>query len=218
MLSHQSAATVWRLDGIDATPLHVTVPIERNPRSDLVSVHRRRVDRGDVVSTDGLRCTGVVRTLFDLATVLDEVALEAAIESARRRYGTSPAALKARLADADRPPKVLTRVLRELDSGVPAESVLEVRVARLLRAAHLPQPVRQFTIRVFGKRYRLDFAWPEVRLALECDGRAFHEFQRDRTRWRQIGASGWRVLPVTWHDVTTCWPAVLAELTAAFVQ
>ena len=159
-----------------------------------------------------------VRTIFDVAPVIDEVSLEAAIESARRRYGTSPAALQARLAVARRPPKVLTRVLRQLDSGSPTESVLEVRVARLLRAAGLPRPVRQFTIRAFGKRYRLDFAWPAVRLALECDGRAFHEFQRDRTRWRQMGASGWRVLPVTWHDVTTRWPAVLEELTAAFAQ
>jgi len=141
VLSHHSAAAVWRLDGVDATRApHVAVPIEHNPRSSLVAVHRSRVDPGDIVSIAGLRCTGGVRTIFDVAPVIDEVSLEAAIESARRRYGTSPAALQARLAVARRPPKVLTRVLRQLDSGSPTESVLEVRVARLLRAAGLPQP------------------------------------------------------------------------------
>jgi hypothetical protein len=58
----------------------------------------------------------------------------------------------------------------------------DVKVARLLRATQLPPAARQHWVTVFGRRYRLDFAWPDFRVALECDGRAFHEFQRDRTR------------------------------------
>ena len=67
-------------------------------------------------------------------------------------------------------------------------------------------------------RYRLDFVWLALRIALECDGRKFHEFQRSRTRGRHLGAGGWRVLPVTWDDVTRRWPQVLAELTAALAD
>jgi very-short-patch-repair endonuclease len=110
----------------------------------------------------------------------------------------------------------MRRVLDELDASAHCESVLETKVARLLRASGLPAPVRQYEVTMFGRRYRLDFAWPEFRIALECDGRAFHEFQRDRTRWRQLGAAGWTVLPVTWSDVTRNWPAVLDELRSVF--
>src|SRR5947208_2895416 len=97
----------------------------------------------------------------------------------------------------------LRRLLDVLDGSVTCESVREVKLARLLRASHFPAPVRQHWVHTIGGRYRLDFAWPERRVALECDGRVFHEFQRDRTRWRHLGAAGWRVLPVTWDDVTT---------------
>jgi very-short-patch-repair endonuclease len=109
----------------------------------------------------------------------------------------------------------LATLLDRLDGRAPSESVFEVKVVRLPRTTALPEPVRQFDIAIFGRRYRLDLAWPESRVTLECDGRAFHEFQRDRTRWRHLGASGWRVLPVTWEDVARNWPAVCAELAAA---
>jgi very-short-patch-repair endonuclease len=113
---------------------------------------------------------------------------------------------------------MLRNLLDELDGEEPAEFALEVKTARLLRASPLPPPVRQHPIKIFGRSYRLDFAWPEWHIALECDSRAFHElqFQTDRSRWRRLGATGWRVLPVTWRDVTRDWPAVLGELQAAF--
>ena len=112
----------------------------------------------------------------------------------------------------------LRSVLAAVLGQAPAEYALEVKVARLLRNTELPPPVRQYRIHVFGRQYRLDFVWPHLRIALECDGRQYHEFQRDRTRWRHLGASGWRVLPVTWLDVTRRWPTIEAELRAALAS
>jgi very-short-patch-repair endonuclease len=173
------------------------------------------VEPRDRATVDGLRCTSASRTIIDLAGVLDAESLEAAFESARRRRLVTVASVRGRhdalesrgRAGAAR----LQRMLDKLDGRAACESVLEVRVARLLRKARLPEPVRQYRV----GRYRLDFAWPLLRIALECDGQAFHEFQRDRTRWRELGASGWRVLPVTWRDVEHRWAEVLAELVAA---
>jgi len=88
----------------------------------------------------------------------------------------------------------------------PAESRLEVKVARLIRASALPLPERQFEVRAGVRRYRLDFAWPQRRVALEADGRRTHSdaaaFQRDRNRWSALAARGWLVLFATWADVT----------------
>jgi very-short-patch-repair endonuclease len=50
-----------------------------------------------------------------------------------------------------------------------------------------------------GRKFRIDVAFPEARLAVECDGWEHHgrykgDFQRDRERDRLMLLSGWRVL------------------------
>jgi very-short-patch-repair endonuclease len=89
-------------------------------------------------------------------------------------------------------------------------------LARRLRDEPVPAPVRQHVVVLFGRTYRLEFAWPEIRLALECNGEAYHAFQRDNERWRHLGASGWRVVPVTRRDVTRDWRGIANELQGAF--
>jgi very-short-patch-repair endonuclease len=82
------------------------------------------------------------------------------------------------------------------------ESRLEVKLARLLRKSSLPPPERQFPV----GRFRLDFAWPAARIACECDGFEHHgarlAWKRDRRRLAAIEAADWRIVQVTWADVT----------------
>jgi very-short-patch-repair endonuclease len=221
VLSHRSAASMWGLDGVSADPTpEITVVGSRHPRSDLVIVHRTvTLPPSDRRRRDGLTVTSPLRTIVDLASVLDDGDLESALESARRTHLVTLRRIERRLDEIGgrgrRGATPLRTLLAQLDATPPSESVLEVKVARLLRASGLPTAVRQHRVRIFGRTYRLDFAWPEIRLALECDGRAFHEFQRDRTRLRRLAASGWRVLPVTWNDVTHGWAAVEGELSEA---
>jgi hypothetical protein len=92
----------------------------------------------------------------------------------------------------------------ELADGL-AESPQETRVRLLLHRSPLPDPVAQFTVRDGGRRVaRVDFAWPEHRLALEYDG-AWHgepgQFRRDRDRLNRLTAAGWRVIFVTAADL-----------------
>jgi len=220
-LAAMSAAMMWELDRVVEEKPEVVVPQKRSPRSDLVVVHRDpNLNEADITEINGLRCTTMARTISDLAARLDAEVLEMAIESARRTHGTEIAALRHGMRSGTGHPgsAKLREILDALDGSIACESVLEVKVARLLRAARMPEPVKQYRVRIFGRLYRLDFAWPRLRVALECDGRAFHEFQRDRTRWRHLGASGWKVLPVTWRDATQGWDAVLSELTAALAS
>jgi very-short-patch-repair endonuclease len=81
-----------------------------------------------------------------------------------------------------------------------------VITARLLRSSGLPKPERQVEVATLEGTYRLDFAWPDRLVALECDGRTWHEterdFERDRQRWSAITAhTGYRIVWATWRQV-----------------
>jgi very-short-patch-repair endonuclease len=224
VLSHRSAAAIWGLDGLeDLGQPEVTVIGTRHPRSRLITVHRTLVlAASDRCIRDRLRVTRPSRTIIDLASILGNESLEFALESGRRQRIVTIESIRLGLAQVGGPGRRgaahLSELLARLDGTTASESLLEVKVARRLRATSLPAPTKQFPVRVFGCRYRLDFAWPKWRVALECDGEAFHEFQRDRARWRRLGAAGWRVLPVTWRDVTRNWPATMSELAAALAD
>ncbi|MCZ2822403.1 hypothetical protein O2V63_18845 [Modestobacter sp. VKM Ac-2977] len=77
---------------------------------------------------------------------------------------------------------------------VRAESPQETRVRLLLAAHGLPAPVAQFEVRADGRFLaRVDFGWPERRVALEYDG-VWHDgpgqFVRDRQRLSALAAAG----------------------------
>ena len=51
----------------------------------------------------------------------------------------------------------------------------------------------------------LDFAYPDVKLAIEADSFVWHasltDWQRDRARNNELVALGWSILPITWDLV-----------------
>src|SRR5690606_31886595 len=83
-----------------------------------------------------------------------------------------------------------------------SESVAERLFARLLREAGIVRWVQQAP---FG-RWRLDFAWPEARVAVEIHGWAFHymhdRFNADQAKGNALEAEGWRLLTFPWHQLT----------------
>jgi len=64
---------------------------------------------------------------------------------------------------------------------------------------------------------RIDFAFPDRRLAIELDGYGphAHRFQRDRSRQNGLVLMGWTVLRFTWADVVERPAYVVAALTTA---
>jgi very-short-patch-repair endonuclease len=215
VLSHRSAAALWAL-GLDDDRVEVSFLGGQHRRTGGVISHRTStLTPTDARIRDGMRVTSPVRTIIDLATTLDPPSLEAVVESARRQRLVTVGAIRRRV-DGLAAPVELRRLLVALEGTAPAESPLEVMVARRLRDEPVPTPIRQHVVVLFGRKYRLDFAWPGIRLALECNGEAYHDFQHDNERWRHLGASGWRVLPVTWRDVTRDWQGIANELQGAF--
>jgi hypothetical protein len=96
------------------------------------------------------------------------------------------------------------RTVAQLADGQ-AESPQETRLRLVLAAAGLPCPVAQY--RVFdgdGFIARVDFAYPELRIAIEYDGLWHGErraFLDDRRRLNRLVAAGWIVLHVTVDDL-----------------
>lgn len=69
---------------------------------------------------------------------------------------------------------------------------------------------------------RIDFAWPDCKLAVEVDGRAFHSsdeaFENDRDRRNDLEAADWMVLNVTWKGLTRAPDSVVCRIRAALKQ
>jgi very-short-patch-repair endonuclease len=205
-VSHTTAGALLRLDGIETDELHVSIlATERRGRGGAgIIVHRTiSLPSRERRYVDHIPCTSAARTLVDIAPMVEDEALEAAFESARRMGLATVASVIRAQADFDRRPGAvaLHRVI-ERAARRPLESRLEVKLGRLLARSPLPPSEVQYRI----GSYRVDRAWPAHRVAVEADGFHHHgkrlEWKRDRQRIATIEAKGWRIVRLTWDDVT----------------
>jgi very-short-patch-repair endonuclease len=221
--SHRTAAALWGLE--DVAWDGVELSTARRVRRSGITVHFAAIPTRDRARVESIPLTGVARTLVDLGAMVGKEVVEAALADALRRRLTSLERLRARLDDLGgkgrRGAAVLRSLLQEWDpKAAPPESVLEARLIRLLRRARLPEPVRQFEIRERRTLLaRVDLAYPDVQLAIEADGYRFHSgrvaWQRDLNRRNALTSRGWRVIHVTWTDVTSRPDDVVTEVRRA---
>jgi very-short-patch-repair endonuclease len=217
ILSHESAAVAWSMITDYSGAVHVTmVGRQLHSRAGL-RIHRTSSEP-QVRRRHGLPVTSPAQTLIDLAGAKSPHLEHAFIEAHGRRL-LRPDEL-ARAIDRVGP-KPGTRVLRELiganASGF-TRSKAERKLRTLLRAAHLPEP--RFNATVLG--LMVDCVWPEHRLIVEFDGYDFHghrrAFETDRARDARLLAAGYRVLRVTWLQLTREPYAVIATVASALAR
>lgn len=211
VLSHQSAVAWWGADLPEPVGcLHVTAPRNRGRLADSapgIRLHRAALPSVDCVKHLGVGVTTPLRTALDIARALpreDAVVVVDGLARRKllRRQDFVEAAL---LLPIGRGRPAANNVARLMDER--AGSVFETRARLLMVAAGLPHPVCQFVVRHRGSWIgRVDFAWPDLRVIVECDGYEFHSdrdaFERDRRRWNALTLAGWRVVLVTWRDVS----------------
>ena len=160
----------------------------------------------DITTIDGIPVTKPARTLLDLATVEPVEVIERCLDDALRRRLVSLPFLDRWLQQPVNKRHRGHRVLRRLvdaraTTGV-TESALEARVLKLIREAGLPLPMLQYVVEDGGRFVaRIDFAYPEQKVAVEADGFRYHDgrqaFDDDRARGNVLESLGWRVLRVT---------------------
>lgn len=146
VVSHRSAAWLWRLLPEPAGDPEVTVP-ERDCRRTGIRVHLvATLDRRDVRKLGGIPITSPARTILDLAAVVSSRELERAMAEAHARSLVRRSELVALLARAGRRPGVVAlRCVLEADAE-PAitRSEAEERLLGFIRAAELPAPASTF--------------------------------------------------------------------------
>lgn len=211
--SHRAAAWVWRLTG----DLHLEVTSPRRCRVPGITAHGPASPRA--VVRRGIPCTDPLRTVLDLAGT-GEALVVAALDRGIAEGLFTAAAVGAELDRAGgkgvRGAGVLRRVLaRRLEADGERPSALESAMDRLVVGHRLPRPARQHPV----GPYRLDYAWPDRRLAVEVDGYGPHSsreaFQSDRERQNALVLGGWTVLRFTWADVRDRPAAVAAVVRRA---
>jgi predicted transcriptional regulator of viral defense system len=219
VLSHRSAAALHGLRPNGATRIDIAVPRRLRQRPGLRIHKSATLTRADITIVSGIPCTTVARTLLDLASVLPRRALERACDQAEILQVFDLHAIEEQLRRHPRRAGTakLRAILDEHYIGqTPTWSVLEEHFLALTRGAGLPDPeVNAFIDPGDGEpAVRVDFAWPERRLAVEADGRETHlthqAFERDRRRDQRVTAAGWRVVRTTWRQIRVT-PAELRQ-------
>jgi hypothetical protein len=154
----------------------------------------------------GLPVTSPERTFLDLAAVLDLVDLVVLGDSLVARGVTTPLALVDAARDHRGPRIALARRAAGLVRGG-VDSPMETRVRLLIVLAGLPEPVVNLTLRDESGTwtYRLDLSYPDLRIAIEYDGRqhadSTRQWTRDVARREELDTLGWRLLVVLSSDV-----------------
>lgn len=209
-VSHTSAAYLHRFLDV-AEPKHLDVLVPRGRRAqvgDLRLHTSRAIGDDEITVVAGLRVTTKARTLCDLAATTGMAALERlALDLVRRDRAVLDqlGELLARHVTVQGRRRLVEVLLRlPVDAAALGSPLEVVLVAELLRLG-VPMPTLQYHVRDRGGAVvkRVDLAWPDLRIVLEIDGRAYHDTtaaraqdEQDRGRMR---ASGWTV-HVLRHD------------------
>jgi hypothetical protein len=126
--------------------------------------------------------------------ILDVSAIERLIERSHGRRGLKP----------------LATLLRDhRHEAPPTRNDFERDFLDLCKDAGLPLPVMNSIV----EGYEVDALWPERKIIVELDSRAFHDndpaFETDRVRDAVLQLAGYKVLRVTWKRLQRE-PAVVA--------
>ncbi|GAC1362693.1 MAG: hypothetical protein NVSMB32_03350 [Actinomycetota bacterium] len=210
VVSHRGAGRLLGLP-IPGLDLEISVPHGRRVAAPSVIVHRtRQLEWVDRSSVQGIPVTAVARTLVDLASVLEPGELGAAVDHVLAHRLVPRDHIEARLsALRARPcgPGNLGAVLLDRPGGSRGmQSDFERDLFAALKTAGVPLPIPQYRILLDDGRWRfIDFAYPDVLLAIEADSFIWHAsldaWSGDRIRNGELITVGWRVLPVVYRDV-----------------
>lgn len=220
-LSHLTALRRWGLLPQSGAAVHVTVPARRAPRGcDGLVVHRAR-RFPPVVRRDGLLTVTVETALATSWPLLSGPDRRGpAIEAVRGGLVTA-AGLRAAVDQLARLPgrRDLLALTGLLEAG--CESELEIwGYLDVFSVPGLDHGIRQHTVRVGSRSFRVDLAFEDEKVAVELDGERYHsspiQRERDRRRDAALATDGWLTLRFSHSrlhgDVAGCRRDTLATL------
>jgi hypothetical protein len=203
VLSHSSAAALWRIGFESRSVVELSLPSPSRRRRPGLRIHRRpSLRERDVTTEYGIPVTTPIQTLIDLSLRLDRRGVERMINEADKYDLTHPPQLRKALDAREGEPgvAVLRQILDRRTFRLTKEE-LERRFLPLAAKAGLPVP---FTGRIVNE-FEVDFYWPDLGLVVETDGLRYHrtpaEQARDRLRDQAHTAAGLTQLRFTHEQV-----------------
>jgi hypothetical protein len=195
VLSHGSAAALWQYLRPIQGPIHVTVPSDggRGSRPGL-RIHRSRtLTRRDVTRRHGIAVTTPARTIEDVRGTVEPYLFRRALRQAELAGHRVP----------------------HLSAVKRSRSDLELLFLTLCDDHDLPRPLVNH--RVHG--HRVDFFWPDQRLAVETDSWDYHRgsvaFEDDHDRDLELRARRITIRRYTGDQLEAASDAVAADLREA---
>jgi very-short-patch-repair endonuclease len=204
MLSHSSAAALWRIGKEQRGLVELSLPSPFHRRRPGIRIHRRpslNLER-DITREYGIPVTTPIQTLVDMSLRLDRLDVERMINEADKYNLTHPPQLREALDARSGEPGVakLRHILDRRTFRLTKEE-LERRFLPLARQAGLSTPLTG----QFVNEFEVDFYWPDLGLVVETDGLRYHrtpaEQARDRLRDQTHTAAGLTPLHFTHEQV-----------------
>lgn len=206
----RSCMAMWSLLDEHPSCPEVVVPERRYARIPGAVVHRSSsLTAEDLTIRRGIQVLKPLVAMLSIGAVLPPMEVAEIMVRARQKRLFEPDAVRATLSRQARSGSDGIRVCRDaleliMIGDRPADSVLELRFhhgpGRLL-----PPYEYQHTVEVDGARYRLDFAYPEVRVGIEVDGydkrKDMDSLVRDARKTTALVKAGWLIPHFTWPDV-----------------
>ena len=217
LASHRSAAALHGVDGFSLMIPEVAVALGRGRSATGVIVHRSaQMHLVRRVEVDGIPCTGLARTVLDLAAVRDrrlvshkslDRAIDSVVRDRRLRYSDLDDVLG---AHSRKGRNGLVQLRTALDARCGDEVVplshWSRSVCELLVGAGLVRPKMEHRVHDNRGHFvaQVDLAYPSRQLAIELDSIRWHHnsesFVNDRRRRNRLQVIGWDVLNFTWED------------------
>jgi very-short-patch-repair endonuclease len=221
VVSHGTAASLLGLWDFQPLEIDVIAPVEAGRK--IVGVKRRFVPPplpSQVVTVDAVPCTGVSRTIVDMAGTLRRPALSGTVEQAAVLRALDVAEIDSILAEYPRRGvKKLVAVLepwRRYSPRSRLRSRMEAKMLPLLTLHGLPIPLTNVKLRVQGETFEVDFFWPDQRVIVETDGGRFHDNPlaevRDGHRNRVLAEAGYKTPRIGWGDLTVNPEGTISEI------
>jgi hypothetical protein len=200
-----TAARAHGFDTENRAELHVLNPTghQLRPAPGLI-IHRR--DGAPLTTVSGRLATTAGWTAVEVARALPRPRALATLDAALRSGHCDPDTLsRAAVGQSGRRGIVKVRDLLPRADGR-SESPMESEARLVMIDGGLPEPVLQHeVIDAGGRLWRLDFAWPEKRVAAEYDSNRWHTgaeaLRHDREKQAALQDLGWIVVPIVLNDI-----------------
>lgn len=200
LVSHESALFLHGLEKItDTKNIELIGKSKSENRISNITLHTTRFYksiRPQIIKN--IKCVNIEHAILTCAPRFTREQTHEQITDALIKKATNIRKLKSELNFLKQIPmrKFLAKLLDKIEleySGI--ESHLEKRLIRVCKDYSLPIPVRQYQVTYSGITIRMDFAYPELKIFIEVDGRAFHSefdaFHHDRFRETILRDNGW---------------------------